>query len=164
MVKTLYEPINAQFSERAHQAARNVLYPIIFNRKPEELLYESASEQQNERQVILDGEMGVDRIVKVATLDLRAPLVFTIQERFRNRYGKVRPDGTRLDYTKYEDLTITEWNHASDLPSELYKINAGYFLYAYYDEENDLFLHPIMINVADLLYALTQNSIIYKMG
>jgi hypothetical protein len=69
----------------------------------------------------------------VTTHGLRAPLGFTIQERFR-----------RPRYAEFQDLTLTEWNGNSNLPSELYKIRAGMFLYGYYSEEDRRYflLHP----------------------
>jgi len=62
---------------------------------------------------------------------------------------------------KFGDITITEWNYASDLPSELYKINAGYFIYAYYDKPTGTFFRPVMVNVSDLLLAIVNRKIRY---
>lgn len=150
-MKTPYDKTNANYSNMAHMAAREVVYPAIFG--TESLAYEDCTLAENARSRILDGEMAVDRIVRVSTSLLGAPIVFTVQERFR------RPGNTR-----YQDLTITEWNKASNLPSELYKITAGLFLYAYYDDKSFQFTDAICMHVSVLLHALVRNAIEYKRG
>lgn len=150
MARTLYEQDNADFSNRAHMRARDVLYPRIFNARRERLAFEDTLLAQSERAAILDGEMGVDRIVRVTVHNLPAPLVFTVQERFR-----------RPEFAKYQDLTVTEWNHASNLPSELYKINAGLFLYGYFDERTSVFVDAIAIGVTDMLLAIATRRLRY---
>lgn len=162
MSRTVYQIENANFSNVAHFAARQLLYPLIFGENLP-LTFEDTDDKKTERHNILDGEMGVDKIIKVTLNGYSAPLSFSIQERFRRRYGK-RKDGSTIDYTTFNDITITEWNKASGLPSEFYKINAGYFLYAYYDETNGSFVKPIMFNVSDLLLALCHNSLLIGRG
>lgn len=147
-MKTVYQPDNAAFSNRAHMAARVLLYPRIFHKPQAQLSFVDTLLDMGERERILDGEMGIDRIVKVTVPALHSPLVFTVQERFR-----------RPQFAKYRDLTITEWNNASNLPSELYKINAGIFLYGYYDERTGSFIDAIAINVTDLLLVITRGEI-----
>lgn len=150
MARTLYEQTNADFSNKAHMRAMDVIYPCIFNVSREHLEFEDTQLAQSERATILDGEMGIDRIVRVRVGGLRAPLVFTVQERFR-----------RPEFAKYQDLTVTEWNHASNLPSELYKINAGLFVYGYFDEHREIFLDAIAISVTDMLFAIATRRLNY---
>jgi len=147
---TVYEQANASFSNRAHMAARTMLYPRIFRTPVERMAFEDTLLAMSERAQILDGEMGVDRIVRVKIHNLPAPLVFTVQERFR-----------RPEFAKYQDLTVTEWNHASNLPSELYKINAGLFLYGYFDERITVFVDAIAIGVTDMLLAIATRRLRY---
>ncbi len=151
MARTLYEQDNADFSNRAHMRARDVLYPRIFNVRRERLQFEDTLLAQSDRAKILDGEMGVDRIVRVTIHNLPAPLVFTVQERFR-----------RPEFAKYQDLTVTEWNHASNRPSELYKINAGLFVYGYFDEDREDFLDAVAIGVTDMLLAIATRRLRYE--
>lgn len=151
MARTLYEQVNADFSNRAHLRARDVLYPRIFCAHRERLEFEDTLLAQGDRAAILDGEMGVDRIVRVTIHNLPAPLVFTVQERFR-----------RPEFAKYQDMTVTEWNHASNLPSELYKINAGLFVYGYFDEHCGEFLDAIAIGVTDMLLAIATRRLRYE--
>jgi hypothetical protein len=151
VARTLYEQDNADFSNRAHMRARDVLYPRIFNVRRERLQFEDTLLAQSDRAKILDGEMGVDRIVHVTIHNLPAPLMFTVQERFR-----------RPEFAKYQDMTVTEWNHASNLPSELYKINAGLFLYGYFDERTSVFVDAIAIGVTDMLLAIATRRLRYN--
>jgi hypothetical protein len=151
MARTIYQTANAEFSNRAHQSARHLIYPKIFNKASAQLEFEDTLLDMGERGRILDGEMGVDRIVKVTMPYLHAPLVFTVQERFR-----------RPEFDKYKDLTITEWNNASNMPSELYKINAGLFVYGYFDETENIFTDAIVISVTDLLLAISRGLINYS--
>lgn len=148
MASTLYEVKNAAFSNLAHAAAQTLLYPAIFKTDASKLKFESTLLEDSERGAILDGEMGIDRIVRVEVEKLHQPLVFTVQERFR-----------RKKYAEWQDLTITEWNNASSQPSELYKINAGYFLYGYYDEVEKAFCDAICINTAGLLHCIATGNI-----
>ena len=159
MARTPYDEGNAKHSEDAHLAARRLLYPIIFGVSEEHLEYKSVASQETEHDRILDSEMGIDRLIKVSIPNLLDTLNFTIQERFRRRYQRDETGKIVKDYMTFNDITITEWNHASDLPSELYKISAGYFIYAYYDDPTDTFFRPIMVNTSDLLLAIVKNRI-----
>jgi len=153
MSATRYDEGNAAFSNKAHAAARNVLYPLLFDAASDKLSFDNDTLlQHGERGAVLDGQMGIDRIVNVTVDKLRAPLRFTVQERFR-----------RPNYTTYRDLTVTEWNHASNLPSELYKITADYFLYGYYDDAQGVFQEAIAISVPDLLLSVSKHNIPYVM-
>ena len=143
---TPYSTANASFSNLAHQAARECVYPHIFPKSTIE--FTDTLLGTSERNRILDGEMGVDRIVHVETPPLKMPLDYMIQERFRDP-----------KYQKYHDITITEWNERTNLPSELYKIKAGIFLYGYYDRYLNSFPEVIAINTTDLLYCISTDQI-----
>jgi len=150
-VRTEYEGHNADFSNAAHMAARRLIYPHVFGVDDDALQFEDTLlDGGTERERILDGEMGVDRIVRVSTDGLHAPIVYTVQERFR-----------RPEYSGYGDMTITEWNGASNLPSELYKINAGLFVYGYFSEERATFIDWVCVDVVRLLLNITHGSINY---
>lgn len=153
MSKTKYSRKNAQFSNLAHACAKLLIYPKIFS--TEDLIFESTLVGNDERNNLLDGEFAIDRIIHVPSKDekLRDPLKFTVQERFRN-----------ISYSSYRDLTITEWNYSSDLPSELYKIASGVFLYGYFDPIKLFFGEVILINTIDLLFQLSQGLIEYRIG
>lgn len=146
MASTPYSKNNKAFSDEAHMAARTLIYPRLFKTDATNITYEQQGEITTERWGALDGDMSIDRIVKVTVGRLRQPLTFTVQERFRNTW-----------YSHKEDITITEWNNNSNRPSELYKIQANLFLYAYYGMGT--FVDSICVNVTDLLMALVQKTI-----
>ncbi|NCB47710.1 hypothetical protein EOM81_11920 [bacterium] len=149
MTVTKYDKINASFSDAAHLAARELIYPKIFKIDADKIRYEKDTLlHESERGKILDGEMGVDRIVKIACPTLSGELIFTVQERFR-----------RPAYQSFQDVTITEWNHASNLPSELYKINAGIFLYAFYDQSKKTFTDGIAFSTTNALLNIANGGI-----
>lgn len=109
------------------------------------LSFDGVSVSDGGEKAILDGQMAVDRLVSVTVKGLRHPIVHTVQERFR-----------RPGFKNYSDITITEWNHASNQPSELYKIKSGIFVYGYYDETNGCFPDVIAVDVAAFLLAFSR--------
>ena len=142
---TPFSQENFDYSGKAHVRAQTDIYPLLFKTDREHLEFTALPEDQART---LDGDMGIDRIVEVTVHGLRAPLTFLVQERFRrpNQYG-------------LPDITITEWNHNSDLPSELYKIKAGLFLYAGYMEQEDRFTEAIVVSVCPMLLHLAQGNL-----
>lgn len=150
MSYTPYSTDNKKFSDEAHMAARTLIYPRLFKMDASNITYEQQGEITTERWGALDGDMSIDRIVKVTVAGLRQPLTFTVQERFR------KPDAA-----KWQDITITEWNNNTNLPSELYKIQANLFLYAYYGGAG-AFTDAICVGVTDLLMAITQKSVDFE--
>jgi len=152
---TPYSSDNAAFSNRAHLRAQELLYPKIFGLPLDRLSFESTLLASGERGNTLDGEMAIDRIVKVSGLPefLRQPIVFTVQERFR-----------RPEYAKWKDVTFTEWNTVTNLPSELYKITANIFLYGYYDEQASRFVDAIALDVQPTLRLLCNGKLTFRFG
>lgn len=149
-MRTVFEQENASFSDRAHLAAQEQIYPYVFNpfhtraQANDWIRFETTSLDRGEQQRILDGEMATDRIVSVASIWIRAPLRFFVQERFRRHH-----------FAKYQDITITEWNNASNQPSELYKLpGSGLFVYGYFNESENVFLDWIVLNTAKLTLAI----------
>lgn len=155
-MKTPHSSTNQDFSDKAHEAAKSRIYPALFDGPPmgdNGLSFESTCMGENEKADVLDGKMAIDRIVRVGTKSLQGDIEFVVQERFR-----------RPQYSdKYADITITEWNYASNVPSELYKLNAGIFLYGYFDKESGTFIDWIACNTTDLMVAITQNRIGWTM-
>jgi len=151
-VRTDYQPENQAFTDRAHVVAQSAIYPHLFPQKrtrPDWLSFESTSLAMGERERLLDGEMATDRIVSVHGFAFAAPMRFYVQERFR-----------RPKYLTRQDITITEWNHASNRPSELYKLSgSGIFVYGYFDEATGTFLDWYALNTAELLRELLSGSL-----
>ena len=140
---TPYSENNQLFSDEAHLAAQNSIYPILFNVPRKLLRFTTTSLSVGEKEKILDGEMAIDRLVSVKNQWFKAEIEFTIQERFR-----------KPEFLKYQDVTITEWNQETNVKSELFKLNAGIFLYGYFDRESKNFLDWIAFDTAHLLYRL----------
>jgi hypothetical protein len=149
-VYTKFEQHNQDFSDKAHAAAQSLVYPRLFKCDESRLTFESASVSDGGEKAILDGQMAVDRLVKVTVDGFRHPIQHTVQERFR-----------RPGYRNYRDITITEWNHASNQPSELYKIKCGIFTYGYYYEDEQRFGDVIAVDVSAFLMAMTTGGICY---
>lgn len=149
-MRTRYEAHQGDFSYKAHLAARRQVYPLIFG--TDEVSYEDVRLETSPRGKILDGELGVDVVARPSRPDLdlgpgrtklNSRLHFYVQERFR-----------RPRYRGYGDVTITEFNHASGEPSELYKIAAGLMLYGLYNESTGLFESAYAIDVCRTILAL----------
>ena len=147
---TRFEQHNQDFSDKAHAAAQSLVYPRIFKCDENMLSFDSASVSDGGEKAILDGQMAVDRLIEVTVAGLRHPIQHTVQERFR-----------RPGYRNFRDITITEWNHASNQPSELYKIKCGIFTYGYYYEEEKRFGDVIAVDVSAFLMAMTVGGIEY---
>ena len=122
MAKTPFSTANARFSDEGHKLAQRLVYPIHFKTEQSELGFETTKVGGTTRASLLDGEMAIDRIVTVRkqTSTLRIPMRYTVQERFRD-----------VKWLMKQDITITEWNHLSNLGSELYKMFASLFVYGY---------------------------------
>jgi hypothetical protein len=150
-MSTPYSSDNQTFSDKGHLCARINCYPEVFKRS--DLEFQSTSLAIGEKERVLDGEMALDRIVRVTVKGLNFPLEFIFQERFR-----------MMEFETYQDITITEYNMKTAQKSELYKLNAGLFLYGYYDLKNDKLGDWIVINTARLLLKLSKNEILYSVG
>lgn len=86
MVFTPYDKPRAKRSNRAHLLARTELYPKIFKVPFENLSFdEDTLLETGEKGQVLDGQMAIDRIVRVSDISgrLRKSLPLTVQERFR---------------------------------------------------------------------------------
>lgn len=147
-MRTNYSSKNAEFSDNAHLAAQTQLYPFVFNAASEKLSFETVTMSNNPRHKVLDGEMAVDRIVNVTVESFNFPLTYTVQERFR-----------RTDAMKWQDVTITEKNHCSGLPSELYKLSGGLFVYGYYDDTTNEILQFVVFSSTALLVKLATGEL-----
>jgi len=153
---TPYSQENQNFSNQAHEAAQRLIYPYVFNALSGTdifLEFESTSLGMSDRATILDGQMAVDRIVRVFNPGFNAPLEFTAQERFR-----------RPKFAGWKDITITEWNHAHNVKSELYKLNAGLFVYGYFDPDSRSFLDWIVVDTTKMLVCLNNGSVAHDLA
>lgn len=151
MMQTPYSQDNQDFSDRAHVAAQSQVYQYALDADASSLAFRCTSLAVGEKERVLDGEMGVDRIVEVSCLSMRKPITFCVQERFR-----------RIRYRGFKDITVTTWNTRTNQPSELYKINAGLFLYGFFDDETGEVVEWLMVNTTAMLLALSDGRLKYS--
>jgi hypothetical protein len=130
----------------AHSAARINLYPMLFTSSI--LTFEDVTSMGTEREREFDGNQAIDKIIRVKAIGFRESLTFYIQERFRRPY-----------YRKFQDITITEWNHVTNQQGELYKIRADYLVYGYYDERTNRLLQAVAVNMPELKRRLLSNVV-----
>lgn len=150
-MRTPFCSFNQAFSNAAHEAAKSLVYPQLFNCDPSDITFATTSVSDGGENAILDGQMAVDRLVHVTTKKLSGKITHTIQERFR-----------RDRYSSFRDITITEYNHASGQQSELYKIKSGIFVYGYFLPDRKDFGEVIAVDVSRLLMAISEERITFK--
>lgn len=149
MSQTRFDSDRAAFSDAAHLVARRVVYPAVF--RGHQLSFESTRLGTSERNTVFDGDMGIDRLVRLTVKDLLSPISFSVQERFQSP-----------KYEWRQDLTITEWNHASGKPGELHKLFADLFLAGCYDPERDRLLNAIVVPCIWLKLAIAHGDLPYR--
>lgn len=148
--RTPYSLEQQKFSNAGHLNAQRTIYPELFHVQRDQLEFVVLDEEEAKEQ---DCEHAIDRLVRVSVTGLKGKIVFTVQERFRN-----------TKYAPYQDITITEWNHRSNLPSELYKIRADLFLYGYYNFPSDSMLQVIAFHVSPFKARIAQKTMAFDTG
>ena len=153
MSRTEFTKANSDFSDLAHLVARQCVYPMFF--KTANIEYQNTTLSESLSNGKRDAEQAIDRICHVAINDkwLDRSLKFTIQERFR-----------RMRFQEFKDITLTVWNHASGLPSELYKIEADYFVYGYYDDIDKVLHDVVIVDVPELKRKIALGALTYEKG
>lgn len=137
---------NQDFTNGAHMQAREDIYPFVFKRPKEDLYYPVLKDAQYR-----DYNLGIDHTIAVSAPGFGSLLTFSVQERFRYpRYANCR------------DVTFTEHNNNSNLPSELYKIEATFMNYGYFDPERKQFLEAIVLWVAVFKELLLSGNIPFE--
>ena len=124
-------------SKRASIAAQSQFYPLLFPNRV--LKFEDVTK------TVADLEYAIDVQVAVDAPHLRAPLRFSVQERWRTDLGAMQ----------WGDVTVTEWNLDTGQPSELHKLAAHLFVYGFYDKEEDKIVAAAAVEVARMLRALS---------
>jgi hypothetical protein len=149
---TPHSKANQRFTDAAHECAKAVVYPDMFGVERHQIDY-TPLDGDEERARLLDTTVAVDRLFRVTVTHLRLPIPSTIQERFR-----------RVEYAKFDDITITEWNNNTNLPSELYKIRADWFVYGYFDQERRHFLRVVAVPMPNLKRMLVRDELPHAKG
>jgi hypothetical protein len=142
-VKTAFSAKRMEFTKRAHLAAEEQFYAPMFPGR--QIAFEDTVG------TVRDLEYAIDCQLAVTVPDLRAPIRFAVQERWRE------PAAMR-----YGDVTITEWNSASNLPSELHKFGAHLFVYGFYDQQLDQIMLGVAVDIPVLLRELALGRLKYR--
>lgn len=138
---TAFSTANFSFTKAAHLAAQQQIYPKLFpNAKKIQFIDTTEATE--------DLKYAVDCIAAVTVDGFRAPLKFFIQERWRSP-----------KYITRGDITVTEWNTVTDLPSELHKIAAHYLTYGYYEQPTNKIVEAVIVNVPRMLQGLADGEI-----
>lgn len=145
-MSTTFSRGNYEDSHAAHMAARTQFYPLLFPGC--ELLFEDVTK------TALDMDYAIDCKIAAANpqLGLRAALWFAVQERWR----------FDLAWVSAGDVTVTEWNLDTDIPSELHKLGAHLLVYGFYDRISGRVVCAAVIDVARLLLALALGTLPFK--
>ncbi len=142
---TFYNKENAGFSTYAHKFAKRDIYPILFPGCKIEVDHVDGS--------IDDLEDKIDVYVKVAKEGFKQEFVFAIQERWR-----------KPQFSRYRDITLTEYNHDTKKPVEFYNGKMQFFLYGYFDPEKERFGEVVFIDVAALRHKICTGEIDYQIN
>lgn len=142
---TIYNKENAAFSRRVHDFAKAQVYPMIWPGARLEISHLDGTEA--------DMEDKIDVEVLVYKPDLKRPIKFRVQERWR-----------RIQFRRWKDVTITEWNNATNVPAEFYDGVMDYVLYGYFDESKQEFGEVVLINVPKLRSLIAIDAITYTTG
>lgn len=141
-MKTTFSPERMERTKRAHLAAQQQFYAPMFEHRP--MAFEDTVG------TVRDMEYAIDCQLAVEVPDLRAPLRFSVQERWRGP-----------EFMRYGDITITEWNTASGEPSELHKLGAQLFVYGFYDPETDRIIAGVALDTQVILRRLATGGLPY---
>lgn len=149
-MRTEFDDRNKSFTDAAHQAAKEQVYPHLFNDESVEVSFQSVAADGASDANWLDLQQGVDVVVDAYVPALGGTVPVYVQERFR-----------RPKWRSEQDITITKHNHASDVPSELSKIAAQQFIYGYYEPTLDEVQEAVCVNVPVLLRAIADGDLCY---
>lgn len=141
---TVFSPERMDFTRAAHLAARDQVYALMW---PEGVTFEDKVGTAQDLNYAIDAQLAV------TVPGLRGPIRLSVQERFRE------PEAMR-----FEDLTITEWNLATNQPSELHKLAAQLFVYGYFHRPSGHICRALAVDVGLLQWAFTHGGISPRAG
>lgn len=144
-MKTDYNEKNGAFSLYVHEFAKVQIYPLLFPGCEIEVDHLDGSKE--------DMEDKVDVKVRVKKKGFKDWFEFTIQERWR-----------RPRYSRYRDITLTEFNNASGRSVEFYTGVMQFFLYGYFDQSKERFGEVVYIDVAKLRHKICTDEVSYTLN
>ncbi len=119
MIATPFDAKQKKISDSVHLEYRDVLYTSLFGVRQGKIIYDAPPDDFRDD---ADRHIACDCILDVPFKGLPYAMRYLVSYRFREDR-----------YQDFQDITFTEYNHASDLPGELYKMAVQYFTYGYYD-------------------------------
>lgn len=140
-MKTAFSQERFEFTKRAHLAAQQQFYAHMF---PAGVEFEDTTQTAHDLDYAIDCQLAVT----LPGPNWKAPIRFGVQERFREPKEM-----------HWGDITVTEWNLATNQPSELHKLGAQMFVYGFYDERADRIIYAAAVDVAFMQYALSHGDI-----
>ena len=143
-MRTTFSAERMEYTRRAHLAAQRQFYPLMFHHQP--IAFEDTVGTVRDLRYAIDCQLAVTSVG-----DLRAPLPFSVQERWRDPA-----------YRRFGDVTVTEWNLASGEPSELHKFSAQLFVYGFYNADADLIDAAVALRTSAMLYGLSVGRLDYE--
>jgi hypothetical protein len=133
-----FETRRKEWTDTIHQNLRDMIYPAVYGLQKEDITY--ADDMPDDIAKYLDFNCGIDRTLHVRFPNMKAPIDFAVQERFRN-----------VTYQQYQDITITEWT-GDNKPGELYKLSrVKLFTYGYYNQSENHLVEVIVLNCPKML-------------
>jgi hypothetical protein len=153
MTATAFSEARMAFTRAAHQAARGQVYRQWF---PDGVEFEDTVLTARDLDYAIDCQLAATCMRTpfrgCTTRPLRGPLRLSVQERYRRVH----------DLDRYGDeITITEWNLASDQPSELHKFGAQLFVYGFYDDTRDVIVRASAFSIPAILAGLIDGRLRY---
>lgn len=142
-MKTAFSHERMAFTKRAHLAAQRQFYAPMFGHRPTR--FEDTVGTKRDLEYAIDCQLAV-------TVDgLKAPLRISVQERWREP-----------SFMRFGDVTVTEWNKPSGLPSELHKFGAQLFVYGFYDDGADRIVAGVALAAPMFLCKLAIGELLYE--
>jgi hypothetical protein len=146
MSQTPFDPKQKEGTDRIHREWRDTIYPAIFRLQKQDVTYD---DEETEVKKELDYQYGCDRVLWIKHPNMRAPMKYTAQERFRDE-----------KFQRYQDLTVTEWNNITNKPSELYKLAAAlFFTYGYYNHAVNRLIEVVVVNCPNMINCIINGSL-----
>lgn len=158
MSRTGYSTSDRNHTEKAHLCAQRCIYPAFFNCDAGEIEYRDGIEwiddNGKKRTAPIDWcdkWLSIDRVLRVPAPTRLGYLEFTVQERFE-----------RAKQASMRNISITEFNVATNNPSELYKIKTHYFVSGYFDSDANAMAGKAHIcNTERILKAVSDGGLKY---
>lgn len=139
-MRTPFDDANKELTDKAHEAAREQVYPHLFASEDVDLDVKTVADGSSHEHDVLDKRLAIDVIVHATPPQFEQSIPVYVQERFR-----------RPEYRHHQDITITKFNNKSGEVSELSKIAAQQFIYGYYEPKLDEIQEAVCINTTVLL-------------